>query len=60
MEIPKAPVNTKPIIRTYKSDMEETIQAGHLSSLNMAVSENNRMMRQIQQSPLEEKKICDK
>lgn len=56
MEIPKAPVNTKPIIRTYKSDMEETIQAGHLSSLNMAVSENNRMMRQIQQSPLEEKK----
>lgn len=46
----------KPIIRTYKSDMEETIQAGHLSSLNMAVSENNKMMRHMKQSPLEEKK----
>ena len=55
-EIPKNTANTKPIIRTYKSDMEETIQAGHLSSLNMAVSENNKMMRQIKQGSLEEKR----
>ncbi len=38
----------KPIIRTYKSDVEETIQSGHLSSVNIAISQNQRMMKNIQ------------
>jgi hypothetical protein len=41
------PANTKkPIIRTYKSDMEESIQEGHLSSINIAVSENKKLLNQ--------------
>ncbi len=51
-----AEVSSRPIIRTYKSDMEETIQAGHLSSINMAVSENNKLMQQIKPGSLETKK----
>jgi hypothetical protein len=39
----------KPIIRTYKSDMEETIQTNHLSSINMALAENKRMMRRMEE-----------
>ncbi len=37
----------KPVIRTYKSDVEETVQAGHISSVNIAVAENKRMMRNV-------------
>ncbi len=50
----KTPV--KPIIRTYKSDMEETIEAGHLSSINMAISENKKMMGRMKQGISEIKK----
>ncbi|MBU6370723.1 MAG: hypothetical protein KGH93_00860 [Patescibacteria group bacterium] len=46
----------QPIIRTYKSDMEETIEAGHLSSINIAASEQGRMMRRSGQGILEERK----
>jgi hypothetical protein len=38
----------RPIIRTYKTDTEEAIQAGHLSSISIAVSENKRMMNNMQ------------
>jgi len=55
-ENPPASALAKPIIRTYKSDMEETIQAGHLSSINMAISENNKMMRQMKAESIETKK----
>ncbi len=33
----------RPIIRTYKSDVEERMQAGHISSINIAVAENEKM-----------------
>jgi len=49
-------ISARPIVRTYKSDMEETIQAGHLSSINIAVSENNKMMKQMKQGNQETKK----
>lgn len=45
-----------PIIRTYKSDAEETIQSGHISSINMAVAENKRMIERIKQNGEEIKK----
>ena len=45
-----------PIVRTYKSDVEETIQSGHLSSINMAISQSNRMMRGVTTATIEEKK----
>ena len=54
-EAPKIPV--KPIIRTYKSDMEETIQAGHLSSINMAISESTRMIKQVKEDEHALKKV---
>ncbi len=37
----------KPVIRTYKGDIEETVQSGHISSVNIAISENKRMMRNV-------------
>ena len=43
-------------IRTYKSDVEETIQTSHLSSINMAIAENKKMMGQVKQTGIEEKK----
>lgn len=47
----------KPIIRTYKSDMQETIESGHLSSINIAVSQSNRMAKDMQTGVEEEKKF---
>ena len=47
---------SRPIIRTYKSDVEETIQNNHISSINIAVAENNRMISQSQSKEAEEKK----
>jgi len=46
----------KPIIRTYKSDVEETIQTGHISSISMAMAENKKMMGPIKQTEVETKK----
>lgn len=37
----------KSIIRTYKSDMESAIQANHLSSINIALAENQKMTAKI-------------
>lgn len=51
-----APKQVRPIIRTYKSDVEETIQTGHISSVNIAIAQNQRMMRNVQESGLEEPK----
>ena len=45
---PQASSLSKPIIRTYKSDVEEAIQSSHLSSINIALAENKRMMERIQ------------
>ena len=57
-EIKPETVNTevklqnRPIVRTYKSDMEGTIQTGHISSINIALAENKRMLSG-QASPIE-------
>jgi hypothetical protein len=47
---------TRPIIRTYKSDMEETIQTGHISSINIALAENKKMFGQAKNTSVEGKK----
>lgn len=39
--------NSKPAIRTYKDDIQSAIQANHLSSINIAVAENEKMHSQI-------------
>lgn len=46
----------KPIVRTYKSDVEETVQTGHISSINIALAQSRKMMGQAAQTQLEEKK----
>ena len=46
----------KPIIRTYKSDVEETIQTSHISSINIAMAENRKMMGQTKQIEIEARK----
>lgn len=46
VQAPQAPIK-KPIVRTYKSDVEETIQTGHISSVNIAVAEQGRMRNKI-------------
>lgn len=54
------PKYTRPIIRTYRSDAEETIKSGHISSINIAIAESNRMLKgsqNTQQIDPEEKKI---
>ncbi|MGB8815908.1 MAG: hypothetical protein WCC74_01530 [Minisyncoccia bacterium] len=40
----------KTIIRTYKSDVEETVLSNHLSSVNIALSENRKMMERLAES----------
>jgi len=45
----------KPIIRTYKSDMEESIQANHTSSINIALAENKKMAERIRLADVEKK-----
>jgi hypothetical protein len=47
---------TKPIVRTYKSDVEGTIQTGHVSSINIALAENKKMMGQARLTEIEVKK----
>ncbi len=39
--------NPKPSIRTYKDDIQSAIQANHLSSINIAVAENEKMHSKI-------------
>jgi len=51
---------TKSVIRTYKSDMEETIRSQHLSSLNIAIAENDKMVRRMTDDGVEEEKKADK
>lgn len=45
----------QPIIRTFKGDVEETIQANHLSSINIAVAENKKMLERAQFAEEEQK-----
>lgn len=45
-------VNTnaqKSIVRTFKADMESAIKADHLSSINIAIAENQKMNKQIRE-----------
>lgn len=37
----------KSIVRTYKGDLESAIQANHLSSINIAIAENQKMRDKI-------------
>jgi hypothetical protein len=46
----------RPIIRTYKSDVEETIQTSHISSINIAMAESRKMMSQARKTEIEAKK----
>jgi hypothetical protein len=39
----------RPIVRTYKSDAEETIKSGHISSINIAIAESNKMLKRSQE-----------
>lgn len=48
------PVNNpaqKSIVRTYKSDVESAISANHLSSINIAIAENEKKHEQIKADP---------
>jgi len=53
---PTPVINTNPksLIRTYKSDIESTIGANHLSSINIAIAENEKMHSQLKAAPVEE------
>jgi hypothetical protein len=42
------PNSPKSIVRTYKGDLESAIQNNHLSSINIAIAENQKMHNQIQ------------
>jgi hypothetical protein len=53
---PEIKKQTRPIIRTYKSDVEETIQAGHISSINIALAENKKMIGQERKTEVGTKK----
>jgi hypothetical protein len=48
-------IKSKPIIRTFKSDVEDTIQSQHLSSVNIAIAENKRMVERMQSVETEQK-----
>jgi hypothetical protein len=52
---PKQNISSKPIIRTYKSDIEDTVQSGHISSINIAIAENKKMMSAVQGNENKEK-----
>jgi hypothetical protein len=43
----------KSIIRTYQGDMASAIEKDHLSSINIAIAENDKMRQQIQTQPAE-------
>lgn len=48
-KIPDANPNApKSIVRTYKGDLASAIAANHLSSINIAIAENQKMREQIQ------------
>lgn len=47
------PLGPKSIVRTYKSDLETAIEAGHMSSINIAIAENKKMHEKIQAEPVE-------
>ncbi len=55
-KISESPKQIRPIVRTYKSDVEETIQTSHISSINMALAENRKMMGQAKKTEIEAKK----
>ena len=50
------PKQNRPIVRTYKSDVEKTIQNSHISSINIAMAENKKMLEQARQTETEAKK----
>jgi hypothetical protein len=43
----------KTVVRTYKDDLELAIQNNHLSSINIAIAENQKMRSQINNRPEE-------
>jgi hypothetical protein len=47
------PLSPKSIVRTYKGDLETAIQANHLSSINIAIAENEKMHSQIKEQATE-------
>jgi len=57
-QINSAP-NQKSIVRTLKGDMETAIQTEHLSSINIAIAENQRMHEQINSGAVEQPSTGD-
>jgi hypothetical protein len=64
-KVPQPPLNsvtpipqkqTRSIIRTYKSDVEESIQTSHISSINIALAENKKMFGQAKKTEIDVKK----
>jgi hypothetical protein len=52
---PKPVINLNPdkksLVRTYKGDIESAIQASHLSSINIALAENEKLREKIKNEP---------
>ena len=57
MKIPEQEKQDRPIIRTYKSDVEETIQGDHISSISIAMAENRKKLDPSKTTDIEDKKI---
>lgn len=56
--VPDASKITRPIVRTYQSDVEKTIQTGHISSVNIAIAQNKKILSgKINQTGIEKKKF---
>lgn len=53
-------INPKPSIRTYKDDIQSAIQASHLSSINIAMAENEKMHSKIASDVAAEEKSDSK
>ncbi|MEI6528368.1 MAG: hypothetical protein WCO10_01705 [bacterium] len=51
-----APSQSRPIIRTYKSDIQDIMKTDHVSSVNIAIAETEKMRSKIQSSVIEEAK----
>lgn len=49
----KNTANPKSIVRTYKGDLASAIATNHLSSINIAVAENEKMHSQLKAEPAE-------
>lgn len=52
--LPNINPDKKSLVRTYKGDIEAAVQASHLSSINIAVAENEKLHERIKENPATE------